>query len=132
MTTKQQYETVITGADSTLTSLHTLEASIHLTDLILDGHITAAENALLAIISSAQDKLDLIEQEEVMDNFLAELKVVFDKYTAKIEIGSNSTGYGESYGEGETAVGIKLTATFDGTTATKEINKSVIVSGDLV
>lgn len=132
MTTKAQYEMVITDVDSTLTSLHTLEASIDLTDLILDGQITVAENALLAIISSAQEKLDLIEQEEVMDNFLAELKVVFDKYTAKIELGSTETGYGLNYGEGETAVGIKLTATFEGTTATKEINKSVIVSGDLV
>jgi hypothetical protein len=132
LTTKAQYEMVITDVDSTLTSLHTLEASIDLTDLILDGQITVAENALLAIISSAQEKLDLIEQEEVMDNFLAELKVVFDKYTAKIELGSTETGYGLNYGEGETAVGIKLTATFEGTTATKEINKSVIVSGDLV
>jgi hypothetical protein len=123
---------VITDADSTLTSLHTLEASIDLTDLILDGQVTIAENALLAIISSAQDKLDLIEQEEVMQGFLSELKVVFDKYTAKIELGSTETGYGLSYGEGETAVGIKLTATFEGITATKEINKSVIVSGDLV
>ena len=132
MTTKQQYEMVITDADSTLTSLHTLEAAIDLTDLILDGQVTIAETALLVIISSAQDKLDLIEQEEVMTGFLSELKVVFDKYTAKIELGSTETGYGLNYGEGETAVGIKLTATLDGVISTKEINKSVIVSGDLV
>jgi len=132
LTTKQQYEMVITDADSTLTSLHTLEAAIDLTDLILDGQVTIAETALLVIISSAQDKLDLIEQEEVMTGFLSELKVVFDKYTAKIELGSTETGYGLNYGEGETAVGIKLTATLDGVISTKEINKSVIVSGDLV
>lgn len=131
MTTKIQYEMVITDADSTLTSLHTLEAAIDQTDLILDGQVTVAENALLAIISSAQDKLDLIEQEEVMDNFLAEMKVVFDKYTAKIELGSTETGYGENWG-GAGTTGVKFTVTFEGTTATKEINKSVIVSGDLV
>ncbi|MNV66456.1 hypothetical protein D3C71_1592110 [compost metagenome] len=67
-----------------------------------------------------------------MTSFLSELKVVFDKYTAKIEIGNSTTGWGMNYGEGETATGFMLTATFEGVISTREINKSVIVSGDLV
>lgn len=132
MTTKEQYEAVVDNVDLTLSDLHILETSLGLTDLNVDEQITIIENALLVIVQSAQSQLDVLEQQQVMTSFLAEMKVVFDKYAAKIEIGSNSTGYGESYGDGETAVGIKLTATFEGVTATKEINKSVIVSEDLV
>jgi len=132
LTIKEQYEQALTDVQATVACLSTLETSVGLTDLVLDSDITTAENALMSIASAIQGKLDELAQEQVMTNFLAELRLVFDKYTAKIEIGSTSTGYGESYGEGETAVGIKLTATFDGTTATKEINKSVIVGGDLV
>lgn len=95
-----------------------------------------AINQILGNLASVEDwantKILEIEQEQVMNSFLAELKVVFDKYVAKIELGSSATGYGEAYGEGETAVGIKLTATLEGVTATKEINKSVIISEDLV
>jgi len=131
LTSKAQYEMVITDADSTLTSLHTLETAIDQTDLILDGQITIAENALLAIISSAQDKLDLIEQEEVMSGFLAELKVVFEKYAASMEVGSDESGYGTNYGGGS-SVGVKFVATLDGVTSTKEIDKVVITSVDLV
>lgn len=87
---------------------------------------------LASVEEWANGKIAEANQEEVMTGFLSELKVVFDKYTAKIELGSTETGYGLNYGEGETAVGIKLTASFEGVTATKEINKSVIVSGDLV
>ena len=131
MTTKIQYEMVITDADSTLTSLHTLEASIDQTDLILDSQVTIAENTLLAIINAAQGKLDLIEQEEVMEGFLMELKVVFDKYSASIEVGSDESGYGTNYGGGN-SIGVKFVATLDGVTATKEINKAVILGSDLV
>ena len=132
MTIKQDYELALADVQATVACLNTLETSVGLTDLVLDSDITVAENALMSIASAIQGKLDELAQEQVMTNFLAEMKLVFDKYTAKIEIGSNDTGYGMNYGEGETAVGIKLTATFDGTTATKEINKSVIVGSDLV
>lgn len=132
MTVKQDYEQALADVQATVACLNTLETSVGLTDLILESDITIAENALMSIASAIQGKLVELSQEQVMTNFLSEMKLVFDKYTAKIEIGSNETGYGVSYGEGETAAGIKLTATFEGTTATKEINKSVIVSGDLV
>ena len=132
MTIKQDYEQALADVQATVSCLNTLETSVGLTDLVLDSDITTAENALMSIAGVIQGKLNELAQEQVMTNFLAELRLVFDKYTAKIEIGSTSTGYGESCGEGETAVGIKLTATFDGVTSTKEINKSVIISADLV
>jgi hypothetical protein len=132
LTTKQQYEQALADVQATVACLNTLETSVGLTDLILDSDITIVENALMSIASAIQGELNELAQEQVMTNFLAEMKLVFDKYTATLEVGGAETGYGLSYGEGETAVGIKLTATFDGTTATKEINKSVIASGDLV
>lgn len=84
-----------------------------------------------AIEDWANQKILEADQETVMNGFLSELKVVFDKYAAKMEVGSDETGYGESYGTSGTT-GVKLTATLDGVTSTKEINKAVIVSGDLV
>lgn len=86
---------------------------------------------LASVEAWAKAKIMEADQEQVMNDFLAEMKLVFDKYTAKIEVGSDESGYGESYGSGGT-VGVKFTATLGGVTATKEINKSVIVSGDLV
>ena len=132
MTIKEQYEQALADVQAAVASLNTLETSVGLTDLVLDSDITIAENALMSIASAIQGTLNELAQEQVMTNFLAEMKAVFDKYTAKIELGSSATGYGEAYGEGETAVGIKLTAVFEGVTSSKEINKSVIVSGDLV
>lgn len=83
--------------------------------------------------NAAIEQAELEEQEAVMNNFLLDLKAVFDGYySAKLEVGSSADGYGLSYGEGETAVGIKLTATLNGVTSSKEINKSVILGEDLV
>lgn len=133
MTTKQTYEKVITDADATLETLDTLQSSISVTDLELDSSLTLIENTLLEIVSAAQAKLDNLAQEDVMNNFLAEMKAVFDKYTAKMEIGSSGAGYGDSYGSGSSsAAGVKFTATLDGVTSTKEINKTIITSQDLV
>lgn len=132
MTTKLQYEAVVTSANNTRLSVVSLDNSLSETDLSFSTDIDVIEFKLNAIIDAANAKLLEIEQEQVMNSFLAEMKVVFDKYTAKIEIGSDETGYGEAYGAGEVAVGIKLTATLDGVTSTKEIDKSVITGADLV
>ncbi|WP_391559703.1 hypothetical protein [Robertmurraya sp.] len=137
MTTKQEYQNILTEVNAIGQSVITLDSNlttIDNSDLVTDDvanilmSITDIQNWANAAIEQAIQE----EQNAVMNNFLAELKVVFDRYAAKIEIGSDTTGYGEAYGTGETAVGIKLTATFEGTTATKEINKSVIIGSDLV
>lgn len=133
MTTKQAYEQVITDADATLVSLLALGSSIGETDLELYANISEIETNLGEIILAAQAKLDSLVQEEVMNSFLAEMKVVFDKYTAKMEIGSSGVGYGVNWGGGSTsAAGIKFTATLNDVTSTKEINKTIITSQDLV
>lgn len=97
----------------------------------MDDKVTLIENTLLEIDAAAQSKLDELAQEQVMTNFLAEMKLVFDKYLAKLEIGSNDV-YGEAYGGGDAEIGFKFTAAFDEVVATKYIGKAVIVSSDLV
>lgn len=89
------------------------------------------QGGINAIDTWAQGYIDQADQQFVMASFLSELKVVFDKYTAEIEVGSDTEGYGLSYGGGS-QVGIKLTATLNGLTVSKEINKAVIVGSDLV
>lgn len=133
MTTKQAYEEVITDVQANLNGLAALEFSIGETDLDLGKSLNTIEGSLLDIKSAAQAKLDSLAQEEVMNSFLAEMKLVFDKYTAKMEIGSSGVGYGESYGAASTSsAGIKFTATLNDVTSTKEINKTIITSQDLV
>lgn len=132
MTTKQQYEQVVTDVQANLNGLATLEFSIGETDLDLGISLNTIEASLLDIKSAAQAELDNLAKEEVMSSFLAEMKVVFDKYTAKMELGSSGEGYGESYGSGSTAAGIKFTATLNNVISTKEINKTIITSQDLL
>lgn len=132
MTTKQQYEQALADVQATVACLNTLETSVGLTDLVLDSDITIVENALMSIASAIQGKLNELAQEQVMTNFLAEMKLVFDKYTATLEVGTTTDGYGMDWGGATPNAGVRLTTMFGGVTATKEINKSVIVSGDLV
>lgn len=77
-----------------------------------------------------QGQITRTQQELVMTGFLAEMKVVFDKYSATISTMDFEDGYGTSYGEPGT--GFLLTASEDGVISTKEIKKGVIGSGDLV
>lgn len=135
MTDVTLYEAVVTKANNTQTVVDALSAAIFDADpnkVTFEPNFDAIETTINNVKAWANAKILEADQEKVMSDFLAEMKVVFDKYSAKIEIGSDETGYGESYGSGETAVGIKLTATFEGVTSTKEINKAVIVGGDLV
>lgn len=129
--TKEDYQKVITDVGFILSSLEALETSLASASMNMDTELSLIEDTLLSIDTAAQTKLDEFAQEEVMSSFLAEMKVVFDKYTAKMEIGSSGAGYGTAYGTGET-VGIKFTAILEGVTATKEINKTIITSQDLV
>lgn len=129
--TKEDYQKVITDVGFTLSSLQALDTSLFAASMNRDTEISLIEDTLLSIDTAAQTKLDEFAQEEVMSSFLAELKVVFDKYTAKMEVGSSGAGYGTAYGTGE-AVGIKFTATLDNVISTKEINKTIITSQDLV
>lgn len=132
---KSTYEAILAKALESETTLNLLETSIEATgELAYQPAFDGFFIELDSIKVWAQSYIDQAIQEEqnaVMNNFLAELKLVFDKYAAQMEVGSNATGYGINYGGG-TSVGVKLTATLEGTTAIREINKSVIVGTDLI
>lgn len=131
--TKEDYQKVITDVGFTLSSLQALETSLTAASMSMDTELSLIEDTLLSVHTAAQAKLDNLAQEEVMNSFLAEMKVVFDKYTIKMEIGSSGVGYGQNWGGGSiSAAGIKFTAILSDVTSTKEINKTVITSQDLV
>lgn len=134
MTDTTLFEAVITQAIATQTSVDTLAGSIYTTDPTEIGFETefdAIATTIESVKAWATQKILESDQEEVMTNFMAELKMVFDKYVASMEIGDVATGYGMNYGGGDT-VGVKFTATLNNVTSTKEINKAVIVGADLV
>ena len=127
---KTKYQAIIEQADFTEGNISDLEVLTQAVGNPYESEFTGIYVTFDDIRIWANGKIAEANQEEVMTGFLSELKVVFDKYTAKLEIGDDS-GYGLSYGGGG-ILGVKLSATFEGVTATKEINKAVIVSGDLV
>lgn len=130
---KTKYEAVlvaVTGAASKVDELSDL-VEIADPDNQFDAMFTNIFTDLVSVEEWTNAKILEADQEQVMNDFLMETKLVFDKYSAKLEVGGDESGYGESYGSGGT-IGVKFTATLDGVTATKEINKAVIVSGDLV
>lgn len=130
---KTAFELILVKVASSENAISALEQSVDEVDT--ENTFTEEFLNLYADIDSikqwANQKILEADQEQVMNGFLSELKVVFDKYAAKLEVGSSESGYGTSYGTGETA-GVKLTAVLDGVTASKEINKAVIVTEDLV
>ena len=130
---KAKFEGALAQIGLTEDSVIDLENSTHDADANdpYEEEFTSVHTLFSNIRQWANQKILEANQEQVMNGFLSELKVVFDKYAAKLEVGSSESGYGSSYGTGET-VGVKLTAVLDGITASKEINKSVIVGSDLV
>lgn len=133
MTVKEQHQAIIEQADFAESNVSDLE-------VLTQG--AGADNTFVLDFTNIYQSFDKIrdwsnqkimeaDQAEVMTNFLSELKVVFDKYTAKIEVGVPD-GYGIDWGNALPDTGVRFTATLNGVTAAKEINKTVIVSGDLV
>ena len=131
--TKEQYQLVLESINKVVQDTQDLETS--LTDdqgnKQFPDEITDILTTLNVIEDWAQEGIDKLNQEVVINNFLSELKLVFEKYEAKLEVGTDEAGYGIAYGQGD-SVGVKFTATVDGVTGSKEILKGVIVSGDLV
>lgn len=131
---KTAFELILTQVASSENVISSLEQSVDEVDT--ENTFTEEFLNLYADINSikewANHKILEADQETVMNGFLSELKVVFDKYSAKLEVGSSTEGYGVDYGNASPDGGVRLTATLDGVTATKEISKVVIVSGDLV
>lgn len=134
MTDTTLFEAVITQAIATQNAVDTLTGSIYTvdpTEIGFETEFDAIATTIDSVKAWATQKIQEADQEEVMTNFMAELKVVFDKYVAVMEIGSVESGYGQSYG-GSEGVGVKFTATLDGVVSTKEINKALVGGSDLV
>lgn len=132
---KQSYLDVLSFAELTSTRVNLLSDVVALADSAHPFNATFInmfENieSIEAWARAAIEQANQEEQQIVMDGFLGELKVVFDKYAAKIESAQFDTGYGTNYGEPGT--GFVLTASYEGVTSTKEIKKDIIVSEDLV
>lgn len=129
-----KFQAVLTAVTEAATSVDELSDFVELADPDnqFDATFTNIFADLVSVEAWANAKILEAEQEQVMATFLAEMKVVFDKYSAKLEVGSSVDGYGLDYGNGTANAGVKFTATFEGTTAVKEVNKSVIVGTDLV
>lgn len=132
--TTQQYQAVIDQADFAESNVSDLEVLITGADPEhgFTTEITQILTTFDDIRTWADGKILEAEQAQVMAGFLGELKVVFEKYSAKLEIGSDDTGYGSSYGGDTDGFGVKFTATLNNVSAVKTIEKAVIVSGDLV
>jgi hypothetical protein len=75
----------------------------------------------------------IVEQSgvSVINSFLGELKMVFEKYQAVLTVvEGDATGYGENWGQGGSG-GIKFEVTLDGVSASKTFDQSVLTSSDL-
>ena len=94
--------------------------------------VTSAEQTLTNVISTLQSfvttNLNALGGQDVVEDFIAELKTLLDKYTASISI-TDSSGYGENWGGGEAS--ITFTASLDGATGSKTYNKSSLLGSDL-
>lgn len=133
MTTKEQLQEIIAKVSVAETALGSLDISTQPVDVDdeLSPQFEAIYDSVGIIRAWANQKILEADQEQVMNGFLMELKVVFDKYSAILEVGTSADGYGENWG-GAGSVGIKLTAMLDNVLATKEINKAVITGDDLI
>lgn len=130
---KENFEAVLTASQTVADKVALLVDSITLaapTDFQFNATFVDIYNKLVTIEDWASDKIIEAEQEQVMNGFLAEMKVVFEKYSASATITPFEDGYGVGYGE--PGLGYVLTASFEGVTSSKDIKKSVIDGSDLV
>lgn len=133
---KANFEAVVTQLTDTWNSVGFLGDSVDTADPenTFGVAISSIYGNLSSIQAWASDKINQANQEEaelaVMNSFISELKVVFDKYAASAAITPFETGYGTNYGE--SGLGYVLTASFDGVSSSKDIKKSVINGSDLV
>ena len=68
----------------------------------------------------------------VMADFLAELKLVFEKYSATLRIIESADGYGLDYGGSGAENVIQFTVSRDGTTEVKDFIQTSLIAADLI
>jgi hypothetical protein len=108
------------------------EASYSATDNYdqIDEIVDSVNLDLGSIETWINDNLLAIEQNEVMQGFLQQLKVLMTEYDAVFEIGDGQDGYGESYGGG-TANGIKVKVSKDGVSSERVFTGNSLSVEDL-
>lgn len=97
----------------------------------IDEIIDSVNLDLGSIETWINDNLLAIEQNEVMTGFLQQLKVLMTEYDAVFEIGDGQDGYGESYGGGGTANGIKVKVSKGGVSSEKVFTGNSLSAEDL-
>lgn len=132
MTDKVLYENVLTSLGAMQTANNSLDENIQLTPNAadMDDELANLVHYMQQISAWAQNNIDQINQEQVLNEFLASLKTLMTEYSASFEIGNTSAGYGVSYGEGE-ASGIKVSVSKDGISSSRVFEGNSLTSDDL-
>lgn len=132
MTDKVLYENVLTSLGAMQTANNSLDENIQLTPNAadMDDELANLVHYMQQIETWAQNNIDQINREQVLNEFLASLKTLMTEYSASFEIGSTSAGYGVSYGEGE-ASGIKVSVSKDGISSSRVFEGNSLTSDDL-
>lgn len=132
MTDKVLYENVLTSLGAMQTANNNLNDSIALTPNAseMDEELSDILLGIQLVEAWAQNNIDQINQEQVLNEFLASLKTLMTEYSAIFEIGSSSAGYGENYGEGE-VIGIKVSVQKNGVQSSKVFEGNSLTSDDL-
>ena len=125
MSTKQQYQSVL---DDMNTLEDQFDLSVALISSLEDGsevfpNTSEIYTQIGNIKSWSSGKINEIEKQEMLEEFLSCLRGLFIEYEAKLEIVSaaEGSGYGLSYGTGGASenAGFKLTIEKEGLTASK-------------
>jgi len=132
MTDKVVYEDVLTSLGALHTASNNLNDAVALTPngIEMDSELDGLVITMQQISTWAQNNINQINQEQVLNDFLASLKTLMLEYSASFEIGSTSAGYGVSYGEGE-ASGIRVTVEKDGVVSSRVFEGNSLTSDDL-
>lgn len=135
MSSKGQYQSI-------LDDMNVLEDQFDLSAALIssleDGsevypHTSDIYTQIANIKSWSSGKINEIEKKEMLEGFLAQMRGLFIEYGAKLEIVSaaEGVGYGQSYGEGGTEAGFKLTIEKEGLTVSKIYDKLSLQAEDL-
>jgi len=95
--------------------------------------LTISLDTILSWVNQAIEDGTVEEPEmQVMAAFLAELKLVFEKYSATLRIIESADGYGLDYGGSGAENVIQFTVSRDGTTEVKDFIQTSLIAADLI
>ena len=133
---KAEAETLQAGIDNFAQTITNAEfAGVEIPQEVDDAY--AALNVNLGIIytwvlQAIEDGTVEEPEMQVMASFLAELKLVFEKYSATLRIIESADGYGLDYGGSGAENVIQFTVSRDGTTEVKDFIQTSLIAADLI